>query len=486
MAATAEFLNTARSGENSTSFGNKPRNNESCEILFPSKDLAWTIGFLLSGGEVRPGRRGFKIAVSQPTVRQKLKDKVATVFNAEGTDLTEFVRGKPIIKVRFIEPNIQQTLGDFSKNGWREVIARHEQWLIDNQTFRTAFVNGLFDRRGGADNVPTMRFGASHDDLKTLIANTLKLMGVKAPYLDHNGIRITNTTDILLLSGQISCADPRKEAALALLRKMEPIPPEPTDVELVRQRHTIRANGLPPTLTIMKNLSARDEVNFSAAKYMYRFGEGEFAKTKRFLDTYDELEVTFMKTQPKDYVITDGDIVHLVGLSKMIVQQENLEDPQIVVSTTATLLCQKLQNHLKIVDENLTGYEEFYLHPEDNASIDDAINSITSHLFNIQNAASLLENYLAVDEPEWEDEPEESEETPNPEKAKAEKPKFWRAERPIFILETKILEGWLGKLNLSADNVSNLGIGLENTLNLLGRVRYGHSNISRIVRKMAS
>lgn len=259
----------------------------------PSEGLAWILGILSAGGDI--DRRGsIRLADRDPELLQVFRSRVERVFQVSAREKKEVlintVLGKKYERdvVEFFNKRIANTIGNLAGRHWPTTISSRHAWILGQDKYGWSFIEGFFEKRGRiiADHDCRIMLGTTSREGGTFLAELMVRLGLKSPSpKTTRGVVLYNYDDIKLLMTNIHPVSVDKAAILDQFRQKTYIKPRYTDMQLLEDWIEARkVLGYPPTAHKLSELHKKGVVRASTNTYSYRFGNGNFARTRRILE----------------------------------------------------------------------------------------------------------------------------------------------------------------------------------------------------------
>lgn len=364
----------------------------------PSTQMAWLIGYLLSRGDINRSGNIVKIAERRQYARQQIVQTIESIFSTTPEvrithPKPKHPNHKPQMLLCFNSPRIVQTLGNFSRDNWPEIIDKHKGWIFSDAQFADAFINGLFASRGFT-NKKKIIFNSENSQLLGVICDALSHIGVEKPFCGKSHAGVSNVKDARVLAQHLKSPDPNIEAILEIHRRKE-LPPKPiTDIDLIREWTRIRIPGYTHPISMIKNLNAHHLAKYDYRTYMAHFGAGKYTESSRFVTTYEGVESIFLKTKKHGYELSDADITFLISATKVFCKNQD----------TGTVFGQENEAGFALIAKNTqAGLAKFpdiwheLLSQKLAAEIEETIDAISLVLFGQINASQLISKRLYPD-----------------------------------------------------------------------------------------
>lgn len=269
---------------------------EGKEATIPSEDMAWMLGTLASGGDVKGYHSGrFRITSYDRTLLDAFQICGQNLFGIEGRENTLYTSddGREYKEIAFIDPEIVAVLGDLQAQ-WPKTIAAKHSWIYEDATFMWKFVEGFFEMRGvvgldGNRGGRNISMDVSHIDSANGLFSMWKRLGVKNPKIsfkaagDIRGVAVYNLEDICYIAQHIHSVLPKKEERLEHYRIKELSSRHyvhTSAIELAEEYVRVSKDlGHPPSYTEMQSMRPIGTIKYDIGTYKRRFGDFETAKT---------------------------------------------------------------------------------------------------------------------------------------------------------------------------------------------------------------
>jgi len=276
------------------------------ETLVPSPTLAWMIGVLAGGGEVRLRKGSERISLSSDdkVFLEKFKSTGEELFQSNAVTYKRYIQkgGKEYIQILFCNQKMALTLGNLSRIQWPHTICDRHDWIFKDRRYVWSFLEGLFEPRGSIIIKPKQRrraiiFGTSYLHVANFIANLLVRVDVKNPMLvgctrareGISGVAIYNLPDIKIFVDNIHSQSPKKEERLELLRNL-PRRVIPSNEEFIKEWVYLKdLLGRTPSFNEIQEFKKEGKTKYTPDAYSYRFGKRSKGK-KSFKEARNNLE----------------------------------------------------------------------------------------------------------------------------------------------------------------------------------------------------
>lgn len=271
-------------------------NRETGQILVPSRELAWLIGTLAGKGSVEFDPYRIQLTSSTEPLLSEFKLVGESIFGLNADY-------KPETHVKFYSRRFAAALGNLRRSEWPKTIKEQHPWLLDNQRYTWAFLEGLYDTIGTSRIAPGRRrvvFAATYIDAANSILELLARLGIQNPKLSRDrtyrvglrGVVVENVRDIQSIAENIRSRVPLQEERLSSLRSLN-LQGEgsernyPSSIEELIQEWTRLTNllGHVPTRDEITEGRKLKKTRFSAEVYTHRFsGSNSFTETKNVIE----------------------------------------------------------------------------------------------------------------------------------------------------------------------------------------------------------
>ena len=228
----------------------------------PSKELAWFLGVLAGDGCVRKDR------AVMGTVTPDFADKFEEVGHSLFQLTPRQYRIKPknkkhqtIIVTQFASVELSKYLGNWKSAEWVKTLENKFQWVLTKDSYKIAFLTGLFDSDGCVVITPhehKIQINCRFPEPRQLVCDLIKSLGIscrnKTPYTREH-ILVHRKEDSRKLARLLHSCIPLREERLTKTRNIEYIAKPWSDAEddilLDNINHLSKAD-------LMKKLSGRD------------------------------------------------------------------------------------------------------------------------------------------------------------------------------------------------------------------------------------
>lgn len=322
------------------------RQTELEQALQPSRELAWAIGLLASGGSVNL-RTGAMFLTSPDLSLQSAYINVAG--NLFRTNLTwQTIRSKSGERQipYFNKADIARGLGDLRRAVWPSTIVERHHWILEDQRFSWALLTGIFDNKGvfsGTDRrcliIPT-----SFKQVANFMAELMTNVDIQNPVILRSsfnregvqGVAIANIRDQRRFANNIHSVVPEKEQALEAIRSDTTRRPRNlapfNEIEMVAEwKRLYDLLGHPPNVTDISELYSEGKTPWSAGVYARVFGRTGTNKGRRSYEVALEKLAFACGIDPKDsqairYRRPDSKYTHIKDTSDLVTQYRQLKD----------------------------------------------------------------------------------------------------------------------------------------------------------------
>lgn len=282
------------------------RQTELKQILEPSKELAWVIGVLASGGTV--DLRTGAIALTSPN--QSLQNAFTEVAgNLFRTNLTwQTIRTKSGRRQvpNFNNAEIARGLGDLRRSAWPSAISERHHWILEDQGYIWALLAGIFDDKGVFTGINRRQIvvPTSLRHVANFIAELMVNVDIQSPLILRNGIDrggvwgvvIANIRDQRRFASNVRSVIPEKERALEVIRsnvttKFRNLAPLDEGEMVVEWKRLCDLLGHPPNVTDISELYSEGKTRWSAGVYARVFGKTGKNKGRSYKIALEKLAV---------------------------------------------------------------------------------------------------------------------------------------------------------------------------------------------------
>ena len=201
--------------------------------LTPSREYAWILGALASGGYVDFVGRRISIDSKDEGFLNKFKSVGEQVFGVDGRITSKAQENGHFKRVVFYGSEMVSLLGDLRRPNWISTIHEKHEWIVDSEEYMWGFLEGVFDRVGFVGSVGRKRrlgFHTVYSDIANSYIDLLSRVGVDRPTLAYypkkrgggiKGVKIDNIRDIKLVARNIRSKIPKKEQVLEVYRGLD-------------------------------------------------------------------------------------------------------------------------------------------------------------------------------------------------------------------------------------------------------------------------
>jgi hypothetical protein len=256
------------------------------EILFdsmfaPSRELAWLIALLSSGGYVSQRSGRIKLSSREVELHETFKSVVNRVFRRD----VHLSHVEKYGYSEFIDRRVARTLGFLGRQVWQDTVISRFSWIIDNSEYAWGFLSGLYDEGGSTKN-NAIRIYSSTISGANFITELMVLMGVERLRMEKVGngrgrrVVISYQGDLKLFADNVKSVVTWRDQNLEeyrgqrTLRRYEPAPEDLSQLvaEWGRIYHLL---GKVPSVKDIFNLYNTGQTRWSAGTYGRAFGRTE-------------------------------------------------------------------------------------------------------------------------------------------------------------------------------------------------------------------
>lgn len=200
------------------------------ERLIPSRELAWVLGVVASGGNTNK-YGAVSLSGKEEEFLQVFKDKTERLFqvNTIVRPLRMCADGKIYQSARFSNMDIARALGDLRRFCWPQTLMDRHSWIFSNNHYLWGLIEGIFETRGYISGHKAINFSSYYLNVANFIANVLSKAGIQSPYIKTSnttregvsGVGISNQRDMRFFAQNVYSVISQKESSLDFFRTSE-------------------------------------------------------------------------------------------------------------------------------------------------------------------------------------------------------------------------------------------------------------------------
>lgn len=255
------------------------------EILKPSAALAWMLGVLAGGGQVKKKGQIHLDSVNEDLL-EEFKSVGERLFKLNSTSIPIGIRkdGRQNKRVSFFSADIATLLGDFRGTEWVNTIRERYNWILENERYIWTFIEGFFEEKGNVytTNWKRIVFYIYKHNAVSLFADMLSMVNIKTCRYRNKKFLIDTLSDIKTFAEKVHSKIPEKERRLEFCRQLFPkrartvvSSEEEVILEWIRLHKEL---GHSPTKHQIDRLLQQRRTKFGSYIYVHRFGKREERK----------------------------------------------------------------------------------------------------------------------------------------------------------------------------------------------------------------
>lgn len=323
----------------------KQKQEEAERALQPSRELAWVLALLASGGNISLKTGSMALMSPNQDLQNAYINIAGNLFRTNTTWQTLKSSSGERRVPQFNNTAIARQIGDLRRVIWPQTITEKHSWILEDPNFTWAFLSGIYDDKGIFSRDGTqLAFPTVFNNIASFISDLLVRVDIENPYIiKHSSCRegvqavaIGNIRDLRRFADYIHSAIPAKEQILDSIRSdtaRKPRDQAPLDEsEMVAEwRRLYDLLGHPPNSTDITELHVEGRTRWSVGVYARVFGSPTGTNEGRSYETALSRIATVCGIDAESirYRRPDQKYKHIKDLSELVVQYRKLRDKSI-------------------------------------------------------------------------------------------------------------------------------------------------------------